>query len=59
MRKLQEIDYERIEKGLKNIDEAFKDLNIKDFDKKINFEDYFNLYYNGYNGSRKTYSYYI
>ena len=46
MRKLQEIDYERIEKGLKNIEKAFSELDIKDFNKKANFDDYFSSYYN-------------
>ena len=46
MRKLQEIDYERAEKGIANIEKAFAELNIKDFNKKTNFEDYFSSYYN-------------
>lgn len=46
MRKLQEIDYERIEKGISNIDKAFNELNIKDFNKKMSFEEYFSSYYN-------------
>lgn len=46
MRKLQEIDYDKIKKGLEHIDVAFAELNIENFSEKTKFEEYFNSYYN-------------
>lgn len=46
MRKLQEIDYDKIEKGFENIETAFAELNIENFSEKTKFEEYFNSYYN-------------
>lgn len=46
MRKLQEIDYKKIEKGFENIEKSFAELNIKGFDDKNNFDEFFSSYYN-------------
>ncbi len=53
MRKLQDIDYEKIKKGIKNIEKSFSELNIENYNEKINFGDYFNSYYNGLNGNHR------
>ena len=56
MRKLQEINYNKIEKGLKNIESSFSELDIKEVNKDFNFDDYFNLFYSGYSALTRKHS---